>query len=336
MSALNAIIRWKKAIVLGALLLGIASGHAGLDAVAERAGQKRAIAPIIAQRYEAQQHFPGSATLYMAEDDAAPAPGVTGTATLPPLPAFATLPSGGDGSVIAAASTVFHGRTALDAARALTCLTAGIYYEAASESDEGQRAVAQVILNRVRHPAFPDSVCGVVYQGSERLSGCQFSFSCDGAMARAPSRAGWARAQRIAAHALAGSVYAPVGLATHYHTFAVRPAWNRSLVMTDAIGAHFFHRWQGYWGTPAAFAQAYSGMEPVPGPKRPVALRAAAIAPDETRPVTIGVTSPAFARIQPEYSTSGEALSGMATGDPDSQIVEKYRDSGTWIGSHSQ
>src|SRR3954468_6506981 len=69
---------------------------------------------------------------------------------------------------------------------ALDCLTAAVYYEARSESEDGQRAVAQVVLNRVRHPAFPKSVCGVVYQGSNRATGCQFSFTCDGSLARGP------------------------------------------------------------------------------------------------------------------------------------------------------
>ena len=68
--------------------------------------------------------------------------------------------------------------------RSLQCLTEAVYYEARSESEEGQRAVAQVVLNRVRHPAYPNSVCGVVYQGSERVTGCQFSFTCDGALGR--------------------------------------------------------------------------------------------------------------------------------------------------------
>ncbi|WP_416365907.1 cell wall hydrolase [Sphingomonas aerolata] len=80
--------------------------------------------------------------------------------------------------------------SATDRARALLCLTTAIYYEAASEPDAGQRAVAQVILNRVRHPAFPATVCGVVYQGPHSggaPTACQFSFACDGATARAPA-----------------------------------------------------------------------------------------------------------------------------------------------------
>ncbi|GAA3261575.1 hypothetical protein GCM10020258_24970 [Sphingomonas yabuuchiae] len=140
----------------------------------------------------------------------------------------------------------------------MQCLTAAIYYEAGGESIDGQRAVAQVVLNRARHPAFPATVCGVVYQGIERAH-CQFSFACDGALSRTPAIAGWSRAAQVAAAALSGGVYAPVGLATHYHTFAVAPAWNRAMVMTDMVGAHLFHRWKGYWGTAAAMSRAYAG-----------------------------------------------------------------------------
>jgi hypothetical protein len=135
--------------------------------------------------------------------------------------------------------------------------------QAGGESIDGQRAVAQVVLNRARHSAFPASVCGVVYQGVEQAH-CQFSFVCDGALSRTPAVAGWARAARIAAAALAGSVYAPVGLATHYHSFAVAPGWNRAMVMTDMVGAHLFHRWKGYWGTAAAMNRSYAGGEVVP------------------------------------------------------------------------
>jgi spore germination cell wall hydrolase CwlJ-like protein len=167
----------------------------------------------------------------------------------------------------AASPFLLRARATADRLRSLDCLTAAVYYEAASESDDGQRAVAQVVLNRVRHPTYPNSVCGVVYQGSERSSGCQFSFTCDGSLLRAPSAAGWARARRIAAAALAGSVFRPVGLATHYHTYKVLPAWASSLVKSAVIGAHIFYRWNGGWGGPAAFRQHYAGVEPLPGPK---------------------------------------------------------------------
>ena len=148
-----------------------------------------------------------------------------------------------------------------DAARSLECLTAAIYYEAASESDDGQRAVAQVVLNRVRHPTFPHTVCGVVYEGHERRTGCQFSFTCDGSLARVPVPRLWAHAQAIAQQALNGHVYAPVGWATHYHTYQVAPYWATSLVKLAQVGAHIFYRWQGRWGEPRAFTAAYAGGE---------------------------------------------------------------------------
>jgi len=155
--------------------------------------------------------------------------------------------------------------TGLDRWRASQCLTAAIYYEAAREPDEGQRAVAQVVLNRVAHAAFPKTVCGVVYQGSER-SGCQFSFACDGSMARRPMAQWWDRARRVAESALAGAVYAPVGLATHYHTSAVHPAWADSMSFLGTIGAHRFYRWSGTAGLPRAFAAVYAGGEPIAAP----------------------------------------------------------------------
>lgn len=142
---------------------------------------------------------------------------------------------------------------------ALDCLTAAVYYEAASESAQGQRAVAQVVLNRMRHPAFPKSICGVVYQGSERTTGCQFSFTCDGSLARHPSPTGWQRARGIAFAALAGVVEPTVGTATHYHTDWVVPYWASSLDKVSVIGAHIFYRWKGYWGHRAAFSGTYVG-----------------------------------------------------------------------------
>lgn len=158
-------------------------------------------------------------------DVGAPVPGVTGTTALPKLPSSVDVHTR-DTGVVAARPFSMAGTSAADRARALFCLTTAIYYEAASEPDAGQRAVAQVILNRVRHPAFPASVCGVVYQGPRSggaPTACQFSFACDGATARAPARLAWVRAEGNAAMVLAGYVYAPVGLATHYHTYAVTP-----------------------------------------------------------------------------------------------------------------
>src|SRR3546814_109789 len=123
----------------------------------------------------------------------------------------------------AARPFIFSG-SPVDLARATDCLAAAQLYEAGDDA-VGERAVAQVVLNRVRHPAFPKTVCGVVFQGQERATGCQFTFTCDGALARAPTQAAWERARDIARSALAGKVYRPVGYATHYHTDWVGPYW---------------------------------------------------------------------------------------------------------------
>ncbi len=170
--------------------------------------------------------------------------------------------------------------------RALDCLTAAVYYEAASETAQGQAAVAQVVLNRVRHPAYPRTVCGVVFQGSERTTGCQFSFACNGAMARTPSPTGWLHARTVATAALNGKVVAAVGTATHYHTDWVAPYWASRLSKIVQIGGHIFYRWNGAWGLPAAFSGAYSGFEPIV----PKMAGLATIAVDE--PVEIMVVSP--------------------------------------------
>ena len=156
------------------------------------------------------------------------------------------------------------GQSAADRSRSLDCLTAAIYYEARSEPEEGQRAVAQVVLNRVRHPSFPSTVCGVVFQGSERRTGCQFSFTCDGSMYHRRQAAAWDRSRRIAAEALAGAVYAPVGNATHYHTTAILPYWAAYLQKSAIVGSHIFYRWNGTAGEASAFHQRYGGLEPAP------------------------------------------------------------------------
>jgi spore germination cell wall hydrolase CwlJ-like protein len=148
-----------------------------------------------------------------------------------------------------------------DVRSALDCLTTAVYHEARSESEGGQRAVAQVVLNRARHPAYPRTVCGVVYQGSNRTTGCQFSFTCDGSLRRGREPGAWERARRVAEDALAGYVYAPVGTATHYHTTAIRPWWAASLTRAVTIGSHIFYRWRGEWGDPKSFRRPYVGAE---------------------------------------------------------------------------
>lgn len=205
--------------------------------------------------------FPGSA-FYFLDDPPADA--------LIALPAADPLQPGGEagrqlGEFIRsgpAAKPFFSSGGGVSHARALECLAQAIWYEAASESEAGQRAVAQVVLNRVAHPGWPASVCGVVYQGAERRTGCQFSFTCDGSMARQAGGASWTRAQTIAAQALTGKVYEPVGHATHYHTLWVNPYWARTLDHVGTIGAHRFYRTRGAAGEKAAFTMAYAGFEP--------------------------------------------------------------------------
>ena len=179
-----------------------------------------------------------------------------------------------------AAAFHFKGNAAAKA-QALSCLTSAVYYEAGNQDEIGGRAVAQVVLNRVRHPAFPSSVCGVVYQGSTRPTGCQFTFTCDGSMNRQPTAEGWRRATQIAEQALAGAVYAPVGWATHYHADYVVPYWAASMAKNAVVGAHLFYRWNGGWGQPAVFASANSGQEPNAAALRVAALSAVHVLPNQ-------------------------------------------------------
>ncbi len=124
----------------------------------------------------------------------------------------------------------------------IDCIAKAIGYEAGNEPEAGQQAIAQVILNRVHHPAFPKSVCGVVFQGSDRRTGCQFTFTCDGAMHRALSRRTWDAALRIATAAVDGQLPPTIGSATHYHADYVAPRWAPELIRVGSIGAHIFYR----------------------------------------------------------------------------------------------
>jgi hypothetical protein len=179
----------------------------------------------------------------------------------------------------AALPFVFKGANAART-QALTCLASAVYYEAGNQDEDGERAVAQVVLNRVRHPAFPNSVCGVVYEGSTRPTGCQFTFTCDGSLNRQPDADGWRRAYKVAEDAISGYVYAPVGWATHYHANYVVPTWASSMAKNAIVGAHIFYRWGGNWGQPSVFTAAYTGHEP-----SAAALKSAALAAPHITPV---------------------------------------------------
>ncbi|MFN3971838.1 MAG: cell wall hydrolase [Gemmobacter sp.] len=121
------------------------------------------------------------------------------------------------------------------------CLSRAIYFEARGETLQGQFAVAEVVLNRVASPAYPNSVCAVVSQSGG--GGCQFSYVCDGKTNRISEPAAWDRAGRIAAALMSGT--APRALtkgATHFHTHGVRPSWAKRFARTAAIGGHLFYR----------------------------------------------------------------------------------------------
>ena len=143
---------------------------------------------------------------------------------------------------------------------AVRCLAMAVYYEAALEPRAGQEAVAQVVLNRVRHAGYPKSVCGVVFQGAER-PGCQFSFACDGSTGRPRVARLWRGAMDVAENALSGHVQAEIGLATHYHADWVAPAWASSLIRVGHIGRHVFFRPYGPAGGAEAFRLTYAGSE---------------------------------------------------------------------------
>ncbi|MEZ5682096.1 MAG: cell wall hydrolase [Erythrobacter sp.] len=235
----------------------------------------------------------------------------------------------------AAAQAFRQSGSGLDKARALQCLSMAVYYEAASESYEGQEAVAQVVLNRVAHPAYPASVCGVVFQGSERKTGCQFTFTCDGSLARRPSRQGWARAQSIALAALAGNVFKPVGLATHYHTNYVNPYWAASLDYVGSIGAHRFYRWKGGAGRAGAFTNAYAGSEPLAAPST---SRDETIAPGPARAATpppnsaLGMDGKADAPVGAPGPATPTATTAPVDKLPQSgRVKAEYANSGRWL-----
>ncbi len=203
-----------------------------------------------------------------------------------PLPAVPDLPATGEDTVILsqlaaddaqarnaavgfaeagpgkAAPFSFRGSSA-DRARARDCLALAGMAEAGG-GDGDQRAVMQVILNRVRHPAFAKTVCGVVFEGSQRPTGCQFSFTCDGSLARRYSDAAWRAARARADEMLAGAIDATVGNATHFHANYVYPWWSDKLDKVAQVGPHIFFRWRGFWGTRNALSARYGGGEPDP------------------------------------------------------------------------
>ncbi|HEX4181188.1 MAG TPA: cell wall hydrolase [Caulobacteraceae bacterium] len=209
---------------------------------------------------------------------------------------------------------------ALESTRDLACLTDAVYYEARGEGSAGQAAVAQVVLNRVRHPAFPKSVCGVVFQRAESGYGCQFSFVCDGSMHHQREPDAWRRAEEVAARALDGTVMAAIGNATHFHVAGVNPGWGPRLLRVAQVGLHVFYRFGGQAGGPGAFNGA--AQRSAPGvndnPNLPTADGAPAgqfILASATTPVPAS-TPPAAAQAPATPSQAKTAVPAAATPTP--------------------
>ncbi len=124
------------------------------------------------------------------------------------------------------------------------CLSEAVYYEARSETKSGQKAVAEVVRNRVKSKHYPNTICGVVYQGAERITGCQFSFTCDGSTMREPRGQAWKRSQDIATLSLTNGAKPMTNRSTHYHTVEVNPKWAPNMRFTKQIGFHKFYRFK--------------------------------------------------------------------------------------------
>jgi hypothetical protein len=156
-----------------------------------------------------------------------------------------------DIDAVGPAAEPFANASALQSTRDLDCLTTAVYFEARGESSAGQAAVAQVVLNRVRHPAYPRTICGVVFQGAGYHT-CQFSFACNGAMHQRRDLAAWERARTVAERALSGSVMATIGNATNFHSTHVSPSWP-GMIRVSQVGSHVFYRFAGRAGSALAF-----------------------------------------------------------------------------------
>ena len=210
---------------------------------------------------------------------------------------------------------------------ATECLARAIYYEARSESVSGQRAVAQVVLNRVRHPAFAPTICGVVYQGHERATGCQFTFACDGSQAIKPMGQRWTQAIKVAQQALGGFVDKDVGWATHYHADYVLPYWVSELDKIAVIGRHIFYRWSGGWGVGSAFRQQYvaAELDPMAGVSTPQLATDANIGTDADR-IEAGAIMAKSPLLADQDSKNGhEATNRLAVDEEAAQLREELQ-----------
>ncbi|HLK25123.1 MAG TPA: cell wall hydrolase [Caulobacteraceae bacterium] len=205
------------------------------------------------------------------------------------------------------------------------CLAQAVYYEAGRQPLAGQEAVAQTVLNRLRHPDYPKSVCGVVYEGSQLRTGCQFSFTCDGSLRRTPDPQLWSQATAVAKQALNGFVMTKVGTATYYHADYVRPFWAGALKRITQIGAHIFYRWPGPSGDATAFNGQYAGHETdLSGVLRATDPRLATLRPAVLRHATPyrAPVAEAVQRRDAEPATGGFQVARRSVGDSALHLVE--------------
>lgn len=200
---------------------------------------------------------------------------------------------------------------ALDQSRQLDCLSQAVYYEARGETPAGQAAVAQVVLNRVRHPAFPKSICAVVFQGAQAGRGCQFSFACDGSTRRTREPAAWRRAEKVASRALDGYVMAAVGNSTHFHVTNVSPGWGPRLLRVSQIGMHVFYRFGGRTGAPNAFT-----AEPREDQPEAILASMTIIPDDKASPVATAASALVGAMVKMDTPAAAHA----ATSKPDAAL----------------
>lgn len=223
---------------------------------------------------------------------------------------------------------VGHMRQAENMVEQTQCLATAIYYEARSERTEGQLGVAEVIMNRVADHRYPNTICDVVFQGRTRTTGCQFTFTCDGALSKEPRGKLWDKAQTIASHVVMGLNEEKTGGATHYHATYVNPVWNSGLVRTERIGTHIFYRFPRgpEWATASArqnkrLAQRRSGLRALtPAVMTPPAeakvIKAAAPKPAESEPVVSVQAS------EPEAKVLSEAeLNALVNKEPEGATV---------------
>lgn len=216
----------------------------------------------------------------------------------------------------------FHLAGPLESSRELECLTQAVYFEARGETPAGQAAVAQVVLNRVRHSAFPKTVCGVVYQGAARRKGCQFSFACDGSVRRTRETAAWGRAQRVASKALSGAVQASIGDATHFHTINVAPNWGPRLIRTAQVGLHVFYKFGR-----GAVARSYAANSAEPELTSEPVYASLTSAPAPTAPTEVSADYRLASAVKVESETpktaadAGSEVSATAT-EPKAKAAE--------------